>query len=179
MFYFFFSFTPFHLSKIVTHLQKKIKDGPFSISQNEHQNDLWMFLGAVTVESCLVPILGCRCSVQGYSFRFAIGMTAFGLNTHFQISQSLLAYTSRTFLPQIAEQEGSQSRDSQRRFPWLSGPVSGRQAGKLQGQLRQFLSKIKGYTHGGATETEVQFLVTRYQLILQRLLHHLFINSNS
>ena len=167
------------LFSFVTHLRRKITDGPFSISRSEHQSDLWMFLGAAIVVSYLVPILDCRCSVQGYSFRFAIGMTTLGQKTHFQISQSLLAYTSRTFLPQIAEQEGSQSRDSQRRFPWLSGPVSGRQAGKLQGQLRQFLSKIKGYTHGGATETEVQFLATRYQLILQRLLHHLFINSNS
>jgi len=95
-----------------------------------------------------------------------------GQKTHFRISQSLLAYTGRTFLPQIAEQEGSQSRDSQRRFPWLSGPVSGRQAGKSTEQLRRFLNKLKGYTHGSAAVTNVQFLATRYQLFLQRLLHH-------
>ena len=70
-------------------------------------------------------------------------------------SQSLLAYIGRAFLPQIAEQEGPQSRDSQRRFPWLSGPVSGRQAGRSQGQVWQFLNKIRGYTHGStAAETK-------------------------
>jgi len=65
--------TPFYpFFSFVTHLQRKIKDGPFSISRSEHQSDLWMFLEAVVVVFYLVPILGCRCSVQGYSFRFAI-----------------------------------------------------------------------------------------------------------